>query len=73
MNKLFKTYNIVDRVDCGCVRKTKGAGTIIPFWDIIDKDEIVTESPKENVIEIHNCNKIKVWQEYKGLKRYFLL
>lgn len=40
-------------------------------WRITASDEKGIIQQPENTFETHQCDKITVWQERKGVKRYF--
>jgi len=37
---------------------------------IRNTDKIVEEQPKDTY-EIHSCEKVSIWQDKKGMKRYY--
>ena len=40
-------------------------------WRITGEDDRGITTQPENTFEMHSCDKIAVWQEKKGVKRYF--
>ena len=64
MEKLFDLENIKE-IDCGHSRKTGhfDKPAILKTWMVTKKDEIVTELPAGEIILIHDCEKLKVWQQ----------
>ena len=40
-------------------------------WTITHGDEEVQGLPKGEVILIHACEQHRIWQDYKGIKRYY--
>ena len=73
MNKILDNSFTGEKLYCDCIRKTK-LGALIDGWSIAQRDEKITETPDiPKIIEIHRCPKIIVWQEYMGLKRYYLI
>lgn len=64
-----------EKLYCGCPRYMgpKGHTILLDGWALAIGDEKVSDTPQGKVIEFHNCKKLKVWQEYKGFKKYFLI
>jgi hypothetical protein len=56
-------------IRCGCPRASAG-GIQIDGWQVTSKDKRV-ESQPEHCVRIHSCRKVNVYQERKGLTRFY--
>ena len=56
-------------IRCGCPRAS-AAGTEIDGWHVASKDKRV-ESRPEYSVQIHACGNLIVYQERKGLTRFY--
>jgi hypothetical protein len=58
---------------CGHFRKS-GAGAILKSYDVFPGDHRVASLPLElKFTPVHECDKLTVVQEYRGINRWFIV
>jgi len=60
-------------IKCGHFRKS-GAGAVLESYEIFSGDHRITGIPLElKFTPVHECEKVTVVQEYRGINRWFIV